>query len=129
MEISRPDEKTLVIRPEGGFFAVPGRWKPDPEVERLLFDLRSAWPSLDRLYCDPTPMTEGQRINLVNATVEITAVHPDGRPAEAAFRFHTKLENPFFIWMEWKEGAFAPFTLPRVGETVKIPGVTYPFEG
>jgi len=79
MEVSRPDEKTLVIRPEGGFFAVPGAWRTDPEIERLLFHQGSAMESLDRLYRDRTPMIEGQRIKDIAERAEKRSAEAEDR--------------------------------------------------
>ena len=127
IEIHRPDKRTLLVRPEGGFLAPPGTPQSSREFEQLLFDWRCVLQSSDRMYRDSTPMTVGQRIGLMGVTVEITAVTDDGRPTEAAFRFATKLENPLFRWLRWEDGACVPFTLPAVGETVTLPAAMVPF--
>ncbi|MBU0756117.1 MAG: hypothetical protein KJ645_13320, partial [Planctomycetes bacterium] len=49
LEVCRPDDRTLVIRPEGGFFAMPGPVPPNGEMAQLLFDHKAGFPSLDRL--------------------------------------------------------------------------------
>jgi len=127
MELSRPDERTLVIRPEGGYLAPVGGGRLVQEAERLLFDQRRAFLTLDRLYRDTTPMRVGQRVNLIGVTAEITAITDDGRPAEVAFRFAMKLENRLFRWMQWKNGSYVPFALPAVGETIILPAAMIPF--
>ncbi|MFQ5807753.1 MAG: hypothetical protein ACE5I3_15005, partial [Phycisphaerae bacterium] len=127
IEIHRPDKRTLLLRPEGGFLARLGGRGPSGELEQLLFDQRCVMQSLDRMYRDTTPMTIGQRIGLMGVTVEITAVTDDGRPSEAAFRFAFALENPLFRWLQWKDGAYVPFEPPAVGERVTLPAATLPF--
>lgn len=124
IELHRPDERTLRLRPAGGFLAATGALRPGHEVEQLLFDQRRAILALDWLYRDSTPMTPGRQINLLGATAEITAVTDDGRPAEVAFRFATKLESRLFRWMRWDDGAYVPFTLPAVGQTITLPAAT-----
>ena len=56
------------------------------------------------------------------------ALTDDGRPAEAAFHFAMNLEAPLFRWLSWKDGAYAPFVLPAVGETVTLPAATVSYE-
>ncbi len=126
-EISRPDERTLLVRPEGGYLAPAGGQQPGQEAERLLFDQWRAFQAFDRLYRDSSPMRIGRRVNLIGVTAEIIAITDDGRPAEVAFRFAMRLENRLFRWMQWKDGAYVPFALPAVGETVTLPAATVPF--
>ena len=124
LEIHRPDERTLLIRPAGGFLAPLGGSPPGREMALVLFDQRCAFRTLDRLYRDHTPMTVGQRIRLLGVTAEITALTADGRPAEAAFRLGMKLENPLFRWLRWEDGEYVPFVLPAVGEKLTLPAAT-----
>ena len=128
IEVHRPDSRTVVLRPEGGFLGHLGGRGASGELERLLFDQRCVIHSLDRLYRDATPMAVGQRIALTGVTVEITATTDDGRPAEAAFRFAFALENPLFRWLQWDDGMYVPFTPPAVGETVTLPAARLPFD-
>jgi len=127
IELRRPDESTLVVRPEGGFFAPAGGSTLGSEVERLLFDQRRAFQTLDRLYRDETPMRVGQRIELADVIVEITAITQDGRAAEAAFHFLTDLELPLYRWMRWGDEGYVPFVVPAVGDTVTLAAATVRF--
>jgi hypothetical protein len=97
--IRRPDERTLVVRPEKGYFA----WRFD-----YLF--RS----------ERHPMPLGYKLKLTGVEVEVTGLLPDGRPAEATFRFAVPLEDPSLRWLQWKQGEFIPFTPPAVGQTVQL---------
>ena len=127
IEIHRPDEHTLLVRPDGGFLAQPGNPQSGSGLEQLLFDQRRVLQSVDRLYRDSAPMTIGQRIGLFGVTVEITEIADDGRPTEAAFHFALGLGSPIFRWLQWEDGAYVPLALPAVGETVTLPGATVSF--
>ncbi len=127
--IHRPDDRTLLLHPEGGFLAYAGGAGRRGELEQLLFDQRCVMQSLDRVYRDPTRMKIGQRIGLMEVTVEITAVTDDGRPSEVACRFPFALEHPHWRWLQWKDEAYVPFPLPAVGERVTLPAATIPFGG
>jgi hypothetical protein len=98
--IRRLDDRTLAVRPGKGYLA----WL------------------LDRVFrCERRPMTLGQRVKLSGMEVEVTAMTPDGRPAEATFRFDEPLESPSFAWLCYRRGSFEPFALPAVGGQVEIP--------
>ena len=120
-EVTRPDARTLLIRPAGGFLAAPGSPEPGREAQQPWWGQTYGFPAFDRLFRDETPMRVGQRIKLEGVGVEITAVTADGRPAEAAFRFPTPLEDPSLRWLQWDDGVYAPFGLPAVGESVTLP--------
>ncbi len=126
-EIRRVSERSLLIRPEGGFLAPPGSPQPGHEADQPLFDMRYGFPWFDRLFRGNCPMTIGQRIELTDISIEITAITEDGRPAEAAFHFLAELEDPSLRWLRWDDGVYAPFTVPAVGQTVTLPAVTVPF--
>jgi len=102
-EVRRVDTRTLVVRPEGGYLRSP-------------FDALARGPR--------HPFAEGERVILTGMTAEIRELRSDGRPAAVAFRFDTPLEAPDLRWMCWRDGAFAPFVPPRVGETVTLPPAT-----
>ncbi len=129
IEIHRVDKRTLRVRPKGGYLARVGGRGPGGEIRHLLFDQRSIMHSLDRLYRDDRPMKIGQRIGLMGVTAKVTAVTSDGRPVEAEFRFAFALESSLFRWLQWQEGAYVPFELPAVGETVTLPAATLPVYG
>jgi len=97
--IARPDERTLAIRPEGGFLAFP-------------FD--------NVVRSDAYPLRLHDQISLTNMTVEITALTEDGRPAEARFRFSRSLESESFKWLQWKDGKYIHFDLPPAGEGIVL---------
>ncbi len=97
--IRRIDTHTLMVRPERGYL--------------VLF--------FDRLFRNGRqPLGLGQRITLSGMTVEVTELTADGRPAAAAFRFDTPLEDPSLRWLAWIEGRFRPWSPPPIGETVEL---------
>ena len=100
VELSRLDERTLVVRPEWGYLSSP--------VDTLARGLGH-------------PMRLGQRVELTGVTIEVTALTDDGRPAEATCRFDVPLEDPSLRWLRWKDGAFVEFAPPGVGESVRLP--------
>jgi hypothetical protein len=98
-ELTRIDERTLVVRPEGGF------------LSRIL---DSGFRSKD------DPFTLGQRIELPEVTVEITAPTDDGRPAEVTYHFKVPLEHGSLRWLYWNGERYAPFTPPDIGESIRL---------
>jgi hypothetical protein len=97
--IRRLDERTLAIRPQGGYLRFP----------------------LDRIFrSERRELTLGEQVKLTGMTVTITALTPDGRPDEATFRFDEPLESPSFVWLCFQGDGFKPFTPPRVGQEVMI---------
>ncbi len=99
VSLARTDERTLVLRPDGGYLRRP----------------------LDQLYRGVDhPFALHDRVQLTGMTVEITALTDDGRPAEATFRFDVPLEDPSHYWLQWTKGAYRPFTPPAVGDTVRL---------
>jgi hypothetical protein len=99
VELRRPDERTIVLRPDSGYLSHAG-----DEVFR------------DRAH----GMALGERVVLADMTVEVTALTEDGRPAEAAFWFPVPLEHPSLRWLQFRDGVYRPFTPPAVGEQVRI---------
>lgn len=97
LEISRPDARTLVLKPQRGFFSGP----------------------FDTLFGRPRLASE-TRVTLTGLTIEIGPRRPDGRPASAKFRFAVPLEDSALRWCRWDRGAYVPFTLPAVGTDVTL---------
>jgi hypothetical protein len=99
VKVYRQDARTLIVRPEYGFYAA---------VFDALFR--------DRKH----PFSVGDRVELTGMTVEIMELTGDGRPAKAAFTFAVPLEDPSLQWMQYKDGSFVPFTPPAIGENVVL---------
>lgn len=95
--VTRLDERSLLVRPRGGFLA----------------------DNFSRLFRGE-PFAVGARVEWVNATIEVTEVN-EGRPMAARFTFREPLEDRGYRFMKFAGKALVPFALPAVGETVTIP--------
>jgi hypothetical protein len=101
VQVERPDDKTLVVRPEYGYLA---------------------WV-LDQLFRNEKhPFALGDRVELSGMTVEIRSLTGDGRPRDVAFIFDKVLEDSSFVWLKHKDGIFVPFIPPAIGESVELAG-------
>ncbi|MBU0718720.1 MAG: hypothetical protein KJ749_10765 [Planctomycetes bacterium] len=99
VKVTRPDERTLVIRPAKGYLKL----------------------AMDQLGRDPAhPMALGEKVELSGLTVTVTELTDDGRPAEALFQFSVPLEDPTLRWLYWNGRGYESFIPPSVGETVSI---------
>ena len=124
IEIRRPDEHTLLIRPEEGYLAPVGNPHRRSEMAQILLDQRHSMETLDQFYRDGTPTAVGSRTQLMCATLEITAITEDSRPVEAPFHFVTPLENPPFRCVHRRDTRYVPFGVPTVGQTLTLPADT-----
>jgi hypothetical protein len=97
--IRRLDERTLAIR--------PGRGYQDFIMDQLFRTERRA-------------LVLGEQVKLSGMTVEIADLTPDGRPAEALFRFDEPLESPSLHWLCFRGNHFEPFLPPPIGREVTI---------
>ena len=93
LRVTRPDAFTLLVRPEKGLFSRPS--------ERLFRGLS-------------TPLDVDVPVLLSGMTVTVTALTPDRRPAEVAFRFSVPLEDPSLLWMKWRFEGLESFHPPSV---------------
>jgi hypothetical protein len=101
--VRRLDERTLAIRPARGYL--------DHLLDRVFRSERRA-------------LVIGEHVKLSGMTVEITDLTPDGRPAEAVFRFDEPLESPSLRWLCFRGNSFEPFMPPPIGQeaTIKFDG-------
>ena len=107
--ITRTDERTLRVTPEGGFIPFVS--------ERML-------RRLDR------PFVRGQVIQLGGVDVTVVDVTADGRPADASSaRFDRALDDPALHWEAWHKSGFVPWTPPPVGARVVLAGAELPRRG
>lgn len=127
IRIERPDAKTIVVQPLGGYLKPGGRRRPGLEGAHPALDLRYMYPMFDVLYRDAQPMRPGERIPLGDVSAEIMAVTDDGRPETVAFHFATVLEDSTLRWLHWRDGVYAPFEPPPIGASTTLPAVTVPF--
>ena len=97
--IERPDERTLVLRPEGGY------------ILGLMAELVRA---------RDIPFAPGDHLDLTGIRYEVDRVTPDGRPAQVTVRFDVPLEDPSLRWIVWNRHVYEPFTPPPVGATMVV---------
>ena len=101
VRIKRLDEFTLIVQPEGGFLASP----------------------FDNVFRGPNnPLRRWDEVRLTGMTVTIIAVTDDDRPAVAAFRFAKPLNDLSLRWLQWKEGQYATFRPPALGDSCALAG-------
>ena len=120
-EVTRTDERTLLIRPLGGFL-LPAT-APDPiGSERPGLDPQKSLLMLDHLFRDlaRAPFEPGDQVRLDGLNVRIAEVDR-GRPMAVAFQFDAPLEDVRWQWLAWRDGAYRPFPVPAVGSTTVWP--------
>ena len=106
LQVTRRDRRTLSLRFEGGILS-------DPILE---------------LYRDARlPMQTGRVIALDGLQIRIAAVTGDGRAQQVEFSFDEDLDADRFVWLAWEGDRYAPFRLPRPGETVRVAPARVPF--
>jgi hypothetical protein len=66
------------------------------------------------------PMSRGSRVDLLGVSIEVTESDPWGAPQRATFEFALPLETPRYLWIRWTGSGYAPFHVPRIGETVVV---------
>ena len=115
--LTRIDEKTLSVRPEGGYLPPAGRMpEPAPPASWIY-----AFQVADLLVANAGSLPRlGDVRQLPAATVKITELTEDGRPAEATFSFKVPLEDGSLRWLELTSGGYRAFTLPEVGRSVDV---------
>lgn len=102
IDMSRPNDRTLVLAPERGFLTKP-------------------WAQMFR--CPKTsPMRAGDEVLLDGLHIRVVKVDRIGQPMEVEFTFEKRLEDPEYVWITLSRGLFESFTPPPVGErmTLKI---------
>jgi hypothetical protein len=99
VSVSRPDERTLRLHPNDGFFA--------SEASRVL---RSS----------SRPFREGDVVQLSNMRATVTEVTRDGRPATVDFHFSAPLESPEWLWMRGDGRRLVVWAPPKVGQTIVV---------
>lgn len=100
VELERPDERTLIVRPAGGWVLHP----------------------FDALYTSARrPVPVGYQVRYPDLTIEVRTLTPDGRPAEISCRFRAALEDASLHWFFWENGGFRPWVPPAIGGRQSLP--------
>jgi hypothetical protein len=99
LEVQRVNERTLMVRFESGM-------------------LKGAWEQSFR--DSAAPLEKGYTLQLPGFSVTVTALSDGGLPAEIRYLFNKPLEDASLRWVTWSDDGFIPFTLPALGETVRM---------
>jgi hypothetical protein len=123
IELRRSDDRTLILKPELGFYPSPRRYSPDGLGQPApLVHGAYMFQALDNLVRDNAhPYSVGDKIEITDLTIEILKMNDEGKPAEVSFQFARPLEDSSFVWLGWKNWEYVPFKLPAVGETITLP--------
>ncbi len=106
ISVSRIDDRSLLVRPDGGFLS--------SAVSRLGYSGKYFNPS------DEAVALPIMRCHVVETTT-------DGRPAKVLFHFNVPLEDASLQWLYWEDGEFRKFRPPAVGSTIRLPPSGLPF--
>jgi len=105
LRFTRVDARSLRVRQRGGFLQNPS----------------------SHLFRDPhNPSRVGDRVQLSGLAIEVTALMPDGRPAEILARFEDVLESPGLCWLRWRGRSYEPFAPPALGRDAVVPALDLP---
>lgn len=97
--VERIDDRTLFVRPEGGF------------LELVLN--RVTWPTARRAEPGETHLVEG-------ALFTVAEVSAAGEPQAAFVRFDRSLDDPSMRLVRWARDRYVPFVAPAVGASVVV---------
>lgn len=104
LRVTRKGPSALTVQPRGGYLLSP--------PSRLLSGRKHRF-------------VPGQTIDLGPVLFEVKTVTADARPAIVEARFDRVLEDPSFVWRQWLDTTYAPFTPPALGETVVLPAADW----
>jgi hypothetical protein len=100
LTITRVDESSLALSPEGGFLAT---------ASQVMFR------RVDRRFA------LNEEIKLNGTTYKVVSLTEDGRPQQLLVHFDRPLESPDFAWRVWGKHEYLPFTPPAIGKSVLLP--------
>ncbi len=125
VEVTRADDRTLLVRPVGGFL-VPSRTplSDDPQKVKAL-DLAYRLQQSDLAFRENSrSMPIGHEVRLDGVTLRVTELTADGRPGQIAATFDEALESPRWLWMRWNGATLVEFDPPAIGRSVVLaPGI------
>ncbi len=100
VEVERTNDRTLRVRPAGGFV--------QNVTERMLRSARAPWVA-------------GAQVQLTGMRADIVSLLPDGRPAEVNFVFDLPLDDASIVWAAWLDGGYRSWTPPPTGARITLP--------
>jgi hypothetical protein len=116
--ITRVDENTLRIEPDGGFFSPLGTlsWREGPEPSVSLAYWIQRLEDLFRKREAPWHVGDGRRQGSI--AIRVAALTADQRPGVIEVRFAERLESPAYAWIVYVNRKYEAWALPAVGETI-----------
>jgi hypothetical protein len=126
IRITRIDERTLRLVPDGGFFPRQGMLEEEG-VAPPPISSRYANQVFDSVFREPEAawrVGDGRDRNGV--AIRVTALTTDGRSAAIEARFVESLESPVYAWIVCTAGKFQAWTPPALGETTRTKDVEPP---
>jgi hypothetical protein len=102
VQLTRLDERTLRVAPEGGFLQFT--------VDQMLRD-------------EAHGFRVGERVNLTGVSFVVEAIAPNGKPTEVGAEFDRPLEDPSLLWYRWSGLGLVPYAPPRPGQSVTLPAI------
>jgi hypothetical protein len=104
LRVTRTGPSTLTVQPRGGYLLSP--------PSQLLSGRKNTF-------------APGHSIDLGPVTLVVKTVTSDLRPAIVEAQFERPLEDPIFVWRQWLDTGFAPFTPPAIGQSVVLPAADF----
>jgi hypothetical protein len=123
LELYRINNKSLSVKPEGGYNRPPSPITDSVTGKISYFhdQLFARW--IETLYYNPkNPWRKGDCIRLTGLLIKVEDITDDGRVLEALFEFEHPLESSMFIWLTWDPAisAYRQFPLIRIGEKIRM---------
>ena len=76
------------------------------------------------LFRDPRrPSALGRRVELEGLSIEVSELMPDGRPAEILARFERPIDDPSWLWLQWRGRGYEAFPTLAIGGSKVLPAL------
>ncbi|HET8936169.1 MAG TPA: hypothetical protein VFN67_22145 [Polyangiales bacterium] len=104
INVERLDQYTLRLTQREGFIRDP--------ISRLMWSKQR-------------PFHRGERIVQSDMILTVNELTEDQRPLSIDIHFARPLEDPSYLWVQWRGTRSEPFVPPRIGEQVVLPAADY----
>lgn len=119
LEVTRINERTLVIKSTQDNIFVSDQRSP--------LHFSHIFAVLNNLFVGNMTFNQGDKFIVKGLTVEVLACDSKKLPKELAFVFDVPLDDPTLLMLQfnWTNFTYEPFRIPKIGQTVSIPGPPY----
>ncbi len=103
-------------------------WAERIDARTLDIEATRGWgrTAIERVFCPPEDMPKpGSEVRLGAFRARVLESTEDGMPKRVRFLFSSALESPERQWLFWDKNRPVAFTLPRVGERLRLAPVTF----